>query len=149
EEVLEYEYFSKIFLKEKYFFNRLRQSYLLQLELLEQYPWILEFDKLATETSSEEINKRILNSDKNRNVSECFNLFNDIDTTKFRNDLDIKKCIQFILWSNVGFTNEILEDIRNKGVQDSNNEQIISTLDGYFDELQKVFYTFKEEHKDG
>ncbi|MBC1614442.1 TetR/AcrR family transcriptional regulator, partial [Listeria welshimeri] len=128
---------------------RLRQSYLLQLELLEQYPWILEFDKLATETSSEEINKRILNSDKNRNVSECFNLFNDIDTTKFRNDLDIKKCIQFILWSNVGFTNEILEDIRNKGVQDSNNEQIISTLDGYFDELQKVFYTFKEEHKDG
>ncbi|MBC1414453.1 TetR/AcrR family transcriptional regulator [Listeria welshimeri] len=149
EEVLENEYYSKINLKEKDIFNRLRQSYLLQLELLEQYPWILEFDKLATETSSEEINKRILNSDKNRNVSECFNLFNDIDTTKFRNDLDIKKCIQFILWSNVGFTNEILEDIRNKGVQDSNNEQIISTLDGYFDELQKVFYTFKEEHKDG
>lgn len=144
EEVLEKEYYSKINLKEKDLFKRLRQSYLLQLELIKQYPWILDFDKLTVETSSDEINKKIKNNDNERKVSECFQLFDDMDISKFRKDLDIEKCKQFILWSNVGFTNQILEDIKSKEAQSPNNEQVISTLDGYFDELRKIFYVSNE-----
>ncbi|MCB5953217.1 TetR/AcrR family transcriptional regulator [Enterococcus sp. BWT-B8] len=144
EEVLEKEYYLKINLKEKDLFKRLRQSYLLQLELIKQYPWILDFDKLTVETSSNEINKRIQNSGNERKVSECFQLFDDMDISKFRKDLDIEKCKQFILWSNVGFTNQILEDIKSKEAPSPNNEQIISTLDGYFDELRKIFYVSNE-----
>jgi len=55
--------------------------------------------------------------------------------------LDIEKCKQFILWANVGFTNEILEAIRNSESLAINYELVVEKLDGYFDELRKVFYT--------
>jgi len=59
--------------------------------------------------------------------------------------LDIEKCKQFILWVNVGFTNEILEDIRDSDSQAINYELVIEKLDGYFDELRKVYYTSSKE----
>lgn len=143
-DVLNNEYYSKVNLKEKDLFNRLKQSYLLQLELIKLYPWILELDKLNVETSSEEINKRLQSNVNDKKHSICSQLFDDVDVSKFRNDLDIEKCKQFILWSIIGFTNQILEDIKSKKVQNLNSEEITLALDDYFDELRKIFYISKE-----
>src|SRR5690625_1674401 len=44
---------------EKDIFERLRQSYILQIGLLQQYPWIFDFIKLTNITNSDEINKRL------------------------------------------------------------------------------------------
>lgn len=63
-----------------------------------------------------------------------------IDVSKFRTSLDIEKCKQFILWANIGFTNQILNNIRDSRTSDINYQHIIETLDEYFDELRKVFY---------
>jgi TetR/AcrR family transcriptional regulator len=62
-----------------------------------------------------------------------------IDISKFRAGLDIEKCKQFILLANIGFTNQILDDIRNSQTSNLDYEHIIATLDGYFDELRKIF----------
>ncbi|MBA9086810.1 hypothetical protein FHR92_003290 [Fontibacillus solani] len=93
---------------EKDIFAKLRQSYLLQIALMKQYPWIFGFDKLSVATKSEELNKE-LEKRTNKKQSLCgHQIFNIIDISKFRAGLDIEKCMQFILWSNVGFTNQIL-----------------------------------------
>lgn len=63
-----------------------------------------------------------------------------IDDSKFRSGLDIDKCKQFILWSNIGFTNQILDDIKNSDGTNVDYDKIVSMLDGYFDELRKIFY---------
>ncbi len=47
---------------------------------------------------------------------------------------------QFILWANIGFTNQILYDIRDSQASDMDYEHIIATLDEYIDELRKVFF---------
>ncbi|MBP1043384.1 TetR/AcrR family transcriptional regulator [Vagococcus sp. BWB3-3] len=145
EDILAKEYYGKINLQEKDLFNRLKDSYLLQIDLIKQYPWILAFDNLSVESASAEINKRIQQTDRQKKVSECFQLFDGIDLSKFRTDLDIEKCKQFILWSNIGFTNQILADLKNQDGQHLNEEKIISTLDGYFEELRKIFYLSGEE----
>jgi len=144
EEVLENEYFLKINLKEKDLFNRLRESYLLQIGLIKKYPWILEFNRLSAQTDSLNINERINQCSSEIKVSECTQLFDDIDFSKFRKDLDVEKCKQLILWSNIGFTNQILEEIKNSEAQKLDYEEIFLTLDGYFDELRKVFYDLNE-----
>jgi hypothetical protein len=54
--------------------------------------------------------------------------------------LDIEKCKQFIFWANVGFTNQILDDIRNSKTEAIDYEIIVEKLDAYLDELKKVFY---------
>ncbi|MFT9816304.1 MULTISPECIES: TetR/AcrR family transcriptional regulator [unclassified Lysinibacillus] len=147
-----YDYFSDL-IKKEYFelmnydtkdiFDRLRQSYLLQIKLSEKSPWILEFNKLSGTTNSNEVNEELENR-TNKEHSSCYpKLFDEIDEDKFRKGLDIEKCKQFILWSNIGFTNEILDDIRNSESQSLNYELVVEKLDGYFDELRKVFYKIK------
>ncbi len=138
--LLDKEYFTKMDFSEKDIFNRLRQSYLLQINLIKQYPWIFEFSKLSIMTKSDEVNKALENR-ANKKQSSCdYQIFDMIDVSKFRAGLDIEKCKQFILWANVGFTDEILDDIRNSDASNLNYESIITTLDEYFDELRKVFY---------
>jgi len=149
-----YDYFSDL-IKKEYFellnydskdiFDRLRQSYLLQIKLSEKHPWILEFDKLSRTTNSNEINKELENRKRKEN-SNCYpKLFDEIDESKFRKELDVEKCKQLIFWSNIGFTNEILDYIRNSESPALNYELVIEKLDGYFDELRKVFYTSSDE----
>lgn len=149
-----YDYFSDL-IKKEYFelmnydakdiFDRLRQSYLLQIKLSEKYPWILEFNKLSRTTNSNEVNKELENR-THKEHSSCYpKLFDEIDEAKFRKGLDIEKCKQFIFWSNIGFTNEILDDIKNSEFPVLNYEPFVEKLDGYFDELRKVFYTSRNE----
>ena len=140
-DLIKNEYFELMNYDAKDIFDRLRQSYLLQIKLSEKYPWVLEFNKLSRTTNSNEVNEELENR-THKELSSCYpKLFDEIDEAKFRKGLDIEKCKQFILWSNVGFTNELLEDIRNSESQSLNYDLIVEKLDGYFDELRKVFYT--------
>ena len=93
--------------------------------------------ELSRVTNSEEINREL----KNRKVhSSCYpQLFDEIDITLFRKGLNIEICKQFILWANIGFTNQLLDEIRNSE-KNANFDILIKRLDKYFDELRKIFY---------
>lgn len=134
------EYFEQMDFNERDIFARLQQSYLLQLKLTEKYPWILEFNKLSRDTNSEEINKKLQDKRKQEHA-DCYpKLFDDIDESLFGKGLEINACKQFIFWSNVGFTDEILEEFRNNALPHIDREAVISKLDHYFAELRKIFY---------
>lgn len=139
-ELLDKEYTAKMDFSEKDIFVKLRQSYLLQIALMKQYPFIFEFEKLSVATKSEELYTELEKRTDKKQSSCGHQIFDIIDSSKFRAGLDIEKCKQFILWSNVGFTNQILDDIRNSEASNLDYEHIITTIDEYFDELRKVFY---------
>ncbi len=136
-ELLNQEYYSKMDYSIKDIFERLRASYLLQIGLMKQYPRILDFNKLSAKTKSDEINKAL---EQRGSAKKTYDIFDMIDISKFRTDLDVEKCKQFILWANIGFTNQILDSIRNSKDQKPDYDYIIATLDDYFTELRKVFY---------
>lgn len=139
-ELLNKEYFQKIDFSQKEIFSRLRQSYLLQIDLIKQYPSVLEFEKLSIVTKSEELNKELEKRASNRQSCDL-QIFDRIDTSKFRTGLNIEKCKQFILWTNVGFTNQILDNIRHAQASTLDDQAIIATLDENIEELRKLFYT--------
>lgn len=136
-ELLNKEYYSKMDYSIKDIFERLRTSYLLQIELMKQYPRIFDFEKLSVKTKSDEINAALAKREK---AKKSYEILNMIDVSRFRSDLDIEKCKQFILWVNIGFTNQILEDIRKSQGELPDYDRIISTLDDYLSELKKVFF---------
>lgn len=139
------DYFELINYDEKDIFNRLRQSYILQIKLMEKYPWILEYSKLSSKTRSSEINREI-EKRKQKEYANCYpKLFDDIDISQFRKELDIEKCKQIIFWSNIGFTNQLLDEIRNTQNSSLNSRLIINKLDNYFDEFKKIFYVAYEK----
>lgn len=139
-ELLDNEYFKKIDYSEKDIFAKLRQSYLLQIDLMKQYPWIFEYNKLSAMTSSDEVNKALENRNSKKQSSCERQIFDMIDASKFRADLDINKCKQLILWANIGFANEILDEIRNLQPSSLDYKKIITALDDFIDELRKLFY---------
>lgn len=139
-DMIDKEYFELMNFNEPDIFERLRQSYLLQLELLQKHPWIFEFNKVSAITKSEEINKELEGRTKGKQ-SLCYEtMFDLIDESKFREGLDVERCKQLIFWANIGFTNQILEDIRNSEKNELDYDMIIAQLDGFFNELKKIFY---------
>lgn len=144
-ELLKREYFELMDYGEKDIFERLRKSYLLQLKLSEKYPWVLEFGRLSHVTNSSEVNSE-LEIRTRKNQENCYpKLFDGIDESKFRKGLDIEKCKQFIFWSNIGFANEVLEEIRNSEISSLDCDAIVLKLDDYFIELRKIFYSQSNE----
>ena len=136
-DLMKQEYFELMNYEERDIFNKLHQSYVLQIALIQKYPWITEFSKLSCITNSEEINSEL---EKRKSHSDCYpKLFDEIDTTKFRKDMDIEMCKQIILWSNIGFTNQLLHEIRNDEIN-VNSDTLRKKLDRYFNELKKIFY---------
>ena len=91
-------------------------------------------------TNSDEVNKK-LEERVNEKLARCQEeMFEIVDETKFREGLNLERCKQFIFWVNVGFTNEILEDIRNSKVTELDYDKVLVDLDSYLNELKQIFY---------
>ena len=134
------EYIDLMNFNEKDIFERLRQSYILQIELIQQYPWIFDFIMITDITNSDEVNKK-LEERVNEKLARCQEeMFEIVDETKFREGLNLERCKQFIFWVNVGITNEILEDIRNSKVTELDYDKVLVDLDSYLNELKQIFY---------
>ncbi len=141
-DLMKHEYFELMNYEERDIFNKLHQSYVLQIALIQKYPWITEFSKLSSITNSDEINNEL---EKRKTYSDCYpKLFDDIDTTKFRKGVDIEMCKQIILWLNIGFTNQLLHEIRSDETN-VNSDILLKKLDRYFEEFKKIFYGISYE----
>ena len=139
-DMMDREYFGLMNYNEKDILERLRQSYLLQLELIRKHPWIFELNKLSNAVYPDEIKKELEKKSVDKQMPCIEQMFESIDESKFRDDLDINKCKQFILWSNIGFTNQILEDARNSEYDKLDYDSIVKKLDDNLQELRKIFY---------
>jgi len=137
-DIMDKEYFSLMNLDETDIFERLRQSYLLQLELVIKHPWIFELNKLSAASNPEEI-KEALEKRATQKRSSC-NIFEAIDESKFRTGLNVEKCKEIILWANIGFTNQILEEVRNTKFDQLDYDDIVAKIDENLQELKNVFY---------
>ena len=138
--IMKREYFDLVNLKEKDLLKRLRQSYILQLELLRRYPWILEFVKITTDEKSDEVRTEMDEILEETQAICCETMFDSIDESGFREGLDRRRCKQLILWANEGFANQILEHIRNSEINELDYDRILEELDSYLSELRKSFY---------
>lgn len=134
------DYLNKMDLQEKDIFTRLLQSYTLQIELMKKNPWIFDFTNLKIETNSAAINQKIAARTKTQQSLCADKLFVSIDESKFRPELDVERSKQLILWGNIGFTNEILAELKNTDYEQIDYQAISAKLTQYLDDLKTVFY---------
>ncbi|MBO0455869.1 TetR/AcrR family transcriptional regulator [Enterococcus hulanensis] len=134
------DYLNKMDLQEKDIFTRLLQSYTLQIELMKKNPWIFDFTNLKIETNSAAINQKIAAMERTQQSLCADELFASIDESKFRPELDVERSKQLILWGNIGFTNEILAELKNTDYEQIDYQTISAKLTQYLDDLKTVFY---------
>lgn len=142
-ELIQKEYLHFMNFNEPDIFERLRQSYVLQIELLQKHPWIFEFIQFTASAKSDEIGKE-LEQRANVQPSLCYEtMFEIVDESKFREGLDVEKCKRLIYWANIGFTNQMLDDIRNSKIGQGDYDKMVAQIDGYLNELRKAFYNWE------
>lgn len=139
-EVLEREYFSQINLDEKDIFQRLRQTCLLKIQLMQKHPWIFDFTRVAVYTDSEVVKDELAKRRKMVETNLYERFYGDIDTSCFRSELDAEKSKQLIFWAVGGYENQILEQFKSADVLEFDFEKIRNEFDGYLNELRKAFY---------
>src|SRR5690625_6214061 len=126
--------------KEKDIFEKLRRSNIHQSDLIQQFLWIFDFIMITYITNADEVNKKLVEI-VNEKLARCQDeMFEIVDETKFREGLNLERCKQLIFWANVGFTNEILENIRKSEITDLDYDKVLAELDGYLNELKEIFY---------
>lgn len=134
------EYFERIDLNEKDIFERLRQTCLLKIQVLQKYPWIIGFYKVAVFTDSCAVMDELKKKRKVAETSIFERFYGDIDTSKFRNELDVEKAKQLIFWAVSGYADEILEQFRSRDAPIYDFEKISVEFDDYVNELRKTYY---------
>ena len=144
ENIVENEYYSKMDFSIPDIFERLRRSYILQINLIKQVPWIVEFNKLCIPTNSDFINTELNKRDSKKHRILDKKLIEIKDFSNFRNNLDFEKSKKIILWINIGFTNQILESIKKNVGENIDSSQIITQIDEYLVETKKLFYKTSE-----
>lgn len=139
-DILEKEYFNRIDLQEKDIFERLRQAYLLKIKVLQKYPWIFDFVKVAVFTDSVAVRDKLIKRRQRIESNSFERFYGDIDASRFRRELDVKKARQLIFWAVGGYAHQILEQYRSADTPTLDFEKIRIEFDSYLEELRKAYY---------
>lgn len=134
------EYFDRIDVYEKDIFERLRQTCLLKIQVMQKYPWIFDFTRVAVFTDSEAIKDELEKRRKMVENNSFERFYGDIDTSCFRSELDVDKAKQLIFWAVGGYASQILEQFKSLDTSEFDFEKIRIEFDGYLNELRKTYY---------
>lgn len=139
-EILEREYFARIDVQEKDIFERLRQTCLLKIQVMQKYPWIFDFVRVAVFTNSSAVKDELDKRRKKVEDSSFERFYSDINTSRFRSELDVDKAKQLIFWAVGGYAGQILEQVKSSDILEFDFEKIRTEFDVYLNELRKAYY---------
>lgn len=137
--ILRKEFFDKINLEETDIFKRLRQTLSTKLEMLLKYPETIEFmTKTYYETS--EITPYVEEKMKTIMAENYAALFNNLDTSKFRDDLDPQRAVNIVLYTIDGFSMREQNKLKKFPQAKPDYEAMFVEVDAYLAMLQKCLY---------
>lgn len=118
-------------------FRRMKEIGLIKLKIMRKYPHVFNFLKTATHEDAAEVKPEIDKIGKNLINSGIELGRKNIDLTKFREDIDVEKTMNIIIWTILSFA----EQQRDKVDTFENvSEKELKEWDDYFDIMKRCFY---------
>jgi TetR/AcrR family transcriptional regulator len=139
-DILKDEILTKINFDEKDIFNRRRQALELKIEVLRMHPELYEFLGTAYLEDSTEVKGDLDSRNKGLMATAHAKLYEGIDFSKFKEDVDIKRAIEIISWTIEGFVNKETAKIKNIPLHEINYDEMLKEIDKYLEMLKKSFY---------
>lgn len=138
------EFISRIDTTETDFIERFRQIARVKIKYIYENPHVSIF--LATVTLSDELElpadlqSQLVDLQKHSNSI----LYDNIDSSLFREDIDPDKAFQLIRWSIEGYQNELMSQFKNEHITLSGMEPYWKEFYKYLDILKIAFYKKRE-----
>lgn len=134
------EFYKQINLDEKDFFIMLRQIQLIKLELLNKYPQILKFIEVVNVEKSNDVKNELETINRGTIDSASYKVFENIDVSKFRENVDVKKAINVVMWTFEGFNEKLMEDVKLSPSRQIDYEKAVAEVNVYTKMLKNCFY---------
>ncbi|PGV49557.1 TetR/AcrR family transcriptional regulator [Bacillus sp. AFS037270] len=134
------DFYKKVDLTETDFFKRIRKAVLIKMDLLAKYPDIFKFIEEAFMDDAVDIKVEIEKKVKELNEINIGRIYEGIDFSKFRDDIDIQKILKIITWTFEKLSEEALAKAKLSPNHEINYPAIQLEAEQYFEVLTKVFY---------
>ncbi|MED4227015.1 TetR/AcrR family transcriptional regulator [Neobacillus cucumis] len=134
------DFYKKIDLTETDFFKRIREAVLIKMDLLAKYPDIFKFIEEAYMDDADDIKTDIGKKVKELTEINFGKIYEGIDFTKFREDIDIQKILKIITWTFEKLSEEELNKAKMLPNHEIDYPAIQQEAEQYFNVLTKVFY---------
>ena len=139
-EILTKEFYGKFDLTEKDIFTRLKHLMGIKMQLINKHPEIMNFMIAANYEESTEIRVE-LESRNNETLTNSYQqIFDNIDVSRFKEGIDIKRAMSIIIWTFEGFRNQEVEKAKLTGSAQNDFKEAFAEIDFYIELLKKSFY---------
>lgn len=118
-------------------FKKLESVGIAKLKIQQQYPQVFDFLYAMTQEEAEEVagvNQKKVNAIYKEGLEK---IYENIDYSKFKDDVDVKKAMDILNWSMFGFGNRAIEQIDS---MDEVEESYLKEWEEYSALLKKAFY---------
>ncbi len=139
-ELLTKEFYEKFDLTEKDIFTRLKNLMVIKMQLINKHPEIMNFMIAANYEESAEIRAELENRKNEMLTSSYQKIFDNIDVSKFKEGIDIKRAMSTIIWTFEGFRNQEVEKAKLAGDSQNDFTEAFAEIDFYIELLRKSFY---------
>lgn len=138
--VLMNELYVKIDLNERDILKRLRQFLAIKYVLVGKHPDMFDFIKAANLEKSEEV-KESLDAKNNEHQNYGYGkVLENIDTSKFKDNIDINKSINVILWTFERISEKAQEKSKTLSLAELKYNEILVEVDCYIELFKNIFY---------
>ncbi|KJS17768.1 MAG: TetR family transcriptional regulator [Peptococcaceae bacterium BRH_c4b] len=134
------EFFGKIDMNVKDILKRWPQIALVKIEVIRKYPEIFNFIVAANTENASEIKNDLELRNKEIITSSYAKVLEDIDISKFREGIDIKRAINIIIWTAEGLANQEKAKAKLSSLGQINYEKVLAEFDIYIELLRNCFY---------
>lgn len=139
-DLLKNEMLEKLDTNERDVFIRRRQALVLKTEILNKHPELYDFLLTAYLEDAIEVKSEIEHKNQEAIALGHVKLYEGIDTSMFKDDIDISKAIEIISWTVEGYVNKQRAIIKNTSPEGINQDEMLEEFDKYLNILRKSFY---------
>jgi TetR/AcrR family transcriptional regulator len=138
--IMKNEMLIKIDFNEKDIFKRRRGAILKKIEIGKIYPEIYEFLTTAYLDDSIDIKNDIQSTNEKLIGYAKSILYEGLDTSMFREDVDVSRAFEIINWADEGFSKKVTAQIKYKLLDQLDYDDMLREWDLYMNVLKKSFY---------
>lgn len=139
-EILKTEYLALLNTDERDIFARYRHAALLKIDIIHKHPYVFDFIGVAAFTQSEQVNEELEVRKKDLHAIALAKLFENIDVSKFRPEIDVKRAVNIIVWVIEGYEKQAQKEIQGMPLSQIDYDAFLTDFDAYIEVLKNCLY---------
>ncbi|OLS41287.1 TetR/AcrR family transcriptional regulator [Bacillus sp. MRMR6] len=139
-EVLTEEIYKKIDLSDSDFFVRIHRVSMVKMDVLKEYPELFKFIEIAYMEESREVKAELDKRKKEFTDINVNRIYEGIDVTKFKEEMDITKALKIITWTFEKLGEEAMYKAKLSPNHEMDYDAVFKESEEYIEMLKTCFY---------